>query len=291
MRTMTCLTCGSILALAWGLASPALGSFFDVIGSGLTAGPPYPSTPPILVRVTDDNDPPRTAHIEDILFTFAIPEIPDFPGDAIVRDSGGGEGSPGTTLSTEYYQLSSEPPLTIHIESFFDIFAPDGLTAVVMPGPATYADSFFDVFFDVQFSDGWMMKHHLHGEIPLGQDLMFTSVGGVMVDARPGRTIVSYDASGSSHGRPDALLPLMTVELTGSYVPEPSTLMLAALSALVILRRGRRTEISTSRVDTGRVGPWRILKVSRHAVGTSASSRSFCVLLARFTSNCKGDVR
>jgi hypothetical protein len=133
-------------------------------------------------------------------------------------------------LSSEYYQLSSEPPPTTQIESFFDVFAPVGLTALAIPGPVSYADSFFEVFFDVQFSDGGIMSHHLHGQIPTGQDLALTNVSGVMVAARPDRQIVRYEWS--FHGRPDALLPVMIVELTGSYVPEPATLVLMLLGVI-----------------------------------------------------------
>lgn len=157
---------------------------------------------------------------------------------ALLTDSGGGQGSPGTVQSTEYYQLTGiVPPPTVRIESFFDVFAPSGLTAVAIPGPVSYADSFFDIFFDVQFSDGGIMTHRLHGWIPPGQDLAFAGVSGVMAQTRPDRCVVSYDASLSYHGRPDALLPVMTVELTGSYIPEPATLGLLAAGGMLLRRR------------------------------------------------------
>jgi hypothetical protein len=236
------VTCGGLLVLAWGLAAPVLASLFDVVGSGLTAGPPYPSTPPILVHVTDDNVPVRRASIEDIALTFSD-GIDEIPMSAMLSDSGGGEGLPGTAMQYQpILEVSGvEPPPTMHIESFFDVFAPPGLTAVGIPGPVADADSFFDVFFDVQFSDGWTMKHHLHGEIPLGQDVAFTDASGVMAETLANMVHCRQIHTIKVGPNAAASLPLMTVTLTGSFVPEPATIVLLVLGGLVCPGSRRRS--------------------------------------------------
>jgi hypothetical protein len=223
--------------LSGGFGCPAAAAFFDVVGGGLTAGPPYPSTPPVVVRVSDNHVPPRVDYIEDVAFTFSD-GMEDVPMSAIVSDSGGGEGSPGPVLAMQYQPIlevsGQDLPAEIRIDSFFDIFAPVGSMAVAIPGPVTCADSFFDVFFDVKFSDGGIMSHHLHGQIPVGQDATFTNVSSeLQTDMVQCRQVHSIRPG------PNAAmgLPLMTVELTGSYVPEPATAALLALGGLLCTRR------------------------------------------------------
>lgn len=113
----------------------------------------------------------------------------------------------------------------------------------IVSGPVTYVDSFFDVFFDVEMSDGGILTHHHHGEIEVGEALPLEDISfnSVIFDNTPAE---AYDAflkiEMNTGAVVDLSIPLMTMELTGTYIPEPVTLSLLAVGGLAAIRRRMR---------------------------------------------------
>jgi hypothetical protein len=68
-------------------------------------------------------------------------------------------------------------------------------------------------------------------------------VGALLDEPSPDRGIIKWTweiDSQSRHGDPRAQVPLMIVTLTGSYVPEPATLVLLLTGGLACLGSSRR---------------------------------------------------
>ena len=216
-------------------------TYFDVV-QGITGGPPYPSSPNILAKVFDCASPAlATLPMEEVTLNYGVTP-PELGTRVDVSDSGGGVGSAGTVATFVCYLKmdSPAPPATTAFDIFLKVDSPSGVQSIVS-GPVTYGDSFFDVFFDVEMSDGGVLTHHYHGETEVGEALPLEDISfnSVIFDNPPAE---AYDAflnieMNTGGAVLDPSIPLMTIELTGTYVPEPATLSLLALSGLALLRR------------------------------------------------------
>ncbi len=217
-------------------------SFFDVyMGEGsLSAGPPYPSQPPILIGGYDGPDPAVALHFEDLLVCLDKLNPPETPGSIAAYDSGGGGGGGAVATLEISLELPGEP---VPPESFFDVTfqAQDpGGGPVSIPDKPTvgFAESFFDVYFEVSLPDGAVASHTLHGEVNPAQPVGLLDV---WIDHPPAESFFDVCFHLSVAGLPDPSQPLILAQMTGTYFPEPAGLALLALGGLAVVRRRRRT--------------------------------------------------
>jgi hypothetical protein len=213
-------------------------SFFDVF-TELTAGPPYPSTPPVQVMVGHEKEPGMIQ--PDAIMGLSLQGTTgDMP--ARMEGRGGGGGGGGAWIDSFFDVFTDLPSGDFPVESFFDVQCaisppePGTDSPVLTEPPKIYhVDSFFDVFCDVEVEDG---RHslHLHGEVGPGQPLSF-------FDVYTGGTFDSFfDVFTEINCTGPVIdgVPLVTMTMTGTFVPEPASVMLWMLGCIGALAISRQ---------------------------------------------------
>ena len=255
-NNLTLLILYVIVCLVWvGLVAgtPAWGasivSYFDVVEGESSEGPPYPTIEPTITKVFDKATPLLgDLPLEQVTFNYSVTP-PELGTIMQASDSGGGMGTGGTIAALNCYLKmdSPAPPETTAVDIFLKVDSPSGGGTIVL-GPESYGDSFFDIYFDAELPDGGIMTHHFHGELGSGgsggedrlmENLSFNSV---VFDNPPAEAFDCYLTVEMNTLGPvvDPSIPLMTIELTGTYVPEPATLGLVAIGGLAMLKCRRK---------------------------------------------------
>ena len=230
------------LAMACGTAPapPFTDSFFDVF-VGESVGPPYPSQPPIQVRVQNEMTPGgATVETEIVSMSLAGTTPMDIPLRMQGSDAGGSAGHNGLESFFDIFTEGEFPA-----ESFFDVFVEidlPGLTAspslrtapTVLP-----AESFFDVFVEVDLP-GMAVQRHTIRCYP-GPGIVLGDVSVRDVNLRDSFFDVFCELRTTDDYTLD-VEPVLSMTMTGRYVPEPGTLLLLAVGGGVVLirRRSRR---------------------------------------------------
>jgi hypothetical protein len=163
------------------------------------------------------------------------------PARIIASDSGGGGG--GGAGVESFFDVFTELDVNDYpADSFFDLFFETEKPEIDKASPmlakpplAIPADSFFDVYCELSV-DGGQESLHIHGAIGPGQPLVFTNVNIPTVGDSFFDIFVQIDKSS-----PLLLgVPLFTMTVTGTFIPEPGSLLLLLLGgAFASLKRRR----------------------------------------------------
>lgn len=213
-------------------------SFFDITyGYEGTAGPPYPSGPPVEVAVLNPIGPGGTLIETGIIQLILHSVEPNIPTAMLGQDSGGGPGSPGIDSFFDIFTELSAPPNPIIFDVFVDIRPP----RTGGPEPALgdwNVDSFFDIEYRIDFSDGSSQDHKIQWTPGPGLSLRDVHLDNV---ARMDSFFdIWFELTLDEPNLFDPGLPLVTMSMTGVYVPEPWTLGLLITGALAGIGRRRR---------------------------------------------------
>jgi hypothetical protein len=152
----------------------------------------------------------------------------------VAYDSGGGGGAGIASFFDIFTEVMGDYPA----DSFFDLFVAvrppiPAASVQIRESPTLYpADSFFDLFVEVDVPGG-MDSLHLHGEIGPGQPLTFSDVH-IPVAAD---SFFDIFVEVSTDGMVIRESPLFTITLTGTFVPEPATVVLMMMAAAVVALR------------------------------------------------------
>jgi hypothetical protein len=236
------------LLIVAGAAQADVVSFFDVWpdpgeDSATVQGPPYP-TPPVQVTVSHEKKAgmPEAGMTQTEIINVSLQgHMLDNEGaPARIEARGGGAGSGADVAS--FFDIFTEvtvPPSGYPADSFFDLFVelspPEpGVDSPILVEPpvVTHADSFFDIFTEVSVPGG-LETLHLHGAISPGQPASFFDVYyGLDNDCD---SFFDIYIEISCDGPPMAEVPLVTMTMTGTFVPEPSAAALLAAGGFVLL--------------------------------------------------------
>lgn len=226
---------GLVLAAAAGAnAEPVIDSFFDVY-TEMTIGPPYPSEPPIGIHVLKEETDP--VHLYDLKVSMASVEPVTSELCLQAETSGGGGGAVTQTLT----DLGGN----FNIDSFFDIYYEiepfaAGPVAKVRTTERFHVDSFFDITYEIDFADGGMAHLEIHGEIEPTQPLTIDDIDSLPdIGMEHAESFFDIFFEIDVQGAPDPSQPLLHMDLTGWYFPEPTTLALLGLGAVAALRKRR----------------------------------------------------
>ncbi len=210
----------------------------DVLG-GYSEGPPYPSEPAVLVKMYDKATPilRDTLPIEEVSFNFAD-GIEDVPMRMVAYDTGGGVGQPGATAILELYLQASapQPPQTLAFDCYLKIDSPHGVSEITSH-PAQSQETDFDADFEVALLNGIATGNRVHGVLGPGQPLGYGEITWGCVPAEGYDMLLHVDMEPT--GSLDSASPILTLEMTGTWVPEPATLALVCVGGLALIRRRR----------------------------------------------------
>jgi len=225
-------------------SAPALGvdSFFDVFTEAdSSAGPPYPSDPPVRIGAYGQGK-----HLEDIILRVGSQtDAQDvLMIDAI--DSGGGAGGDAGDSATLAISL---PEGNFNVDSFFDIVyridfsAPDAaIKSVSLPDSQFVVDSFFDISYQIEFDGGGTQTRTIRGTFTPGQNSV-TKIDGAITPSASFVADSFFDITYQIEFNPgihESDKPLLYVGLIGGYTPEPGTIALLGLGGAGLLATWRR---------------------------------------------------
>ena len=233
-----------VLAIADGTvrANGFYDSFFDVFVAE-TAGPPYPSEPPIQVMV-ENRTTSSAARIETEIVALSLTSSTsaNMPLRMRATDSGGPEGTAGPD---SFFDVFVEvDPAEFPAESFFDVFVEIDLPGVtahpsLVSTPAVFpAESFFDVFVEIDLPG--LAPNVLATRYSPGPGIILADVRVGNVNLTESFFDVFVDLRTTDGYTLDPDVRVVNVRMVGQYLPEPTTLLLLAVGGGMLLVRRRR---------------------------------------------------
>lgn len=167
-----------------------------------------------------------------------LPAVSEVICDGSVVPAGlqaGPAGTPSTAallvLNTEAPTIVSSGELVLQNQNDFGLLLPASIRSF------QWGATGFDIQVDHAFGDGSVNRFNVHGDVM--QDFHFKSVNALLGD---GSVRIALEVMPQAGGfRALAALPQDIVQLTitGTVVPEPATLCLAAAACVALLRRRR----------------------------------------------------
>ncbi len=240
---VVCICADAIFSVTTNAQDFPAESFFDVFYE-VTIAPPNPSLDPLGITVLNkpsSTEPPVPC--ADIFVGFS--DSPMVPTNQIFTATQGyiqpGIDFPAESFFDVFYELP-EPDPEFPPESFFDVFfdiqLPDGTNAVLLGEPDVFAvDSFFDIDFRFELPNG-IQTISLHGEP--GPGLSFVVVQLDDYFAVDSFFDVFFEIEVDVPDLVDPAAHVLNMRMEGSIIPEPTTMSLITLGAILIARRRNR---------------------------------------------------
>ncbi len=225
----------SLVTLSWLLccaSAYATGLGYNVTEAS-SSGPPYPAVPMIEFDVFHliPGGPTIPLHNLGVQLFDASTPVNGLPLDIRGMDSGVGD-APGPIGMIDVLSATS-PDDNFPADSFFDVFIDVDVSSNILDqGILSVGDNFFDVFFDVEVNSNAL--HIASFQFPHPELLIFVTP--VVVPNENG-IHVQFGVR-RTDGVP--LQELFSIELHGHFIPEPSTFTLASLALLSLIAHRRR---------------------------------------------------